>query len=274
MAVEKSHLIELNKDLAGLFESLSFDEFYRTIESQLLDYADRLSTAGSKPNLRELIAEIERFVDPESAKYLVRVLSGYNDVIDSLNQRYEFLGQDVNRDFSELRRIDEVTRKRFGKFSSDTNERIARVLRQDLKKGKSYKEITRNLRPLDKKVSGYAETIAITSTKGYSRAGKSEKARLGEVFYYEYVGIIRASTRGFCRSLVGTTHHIDQINQMRNGQLNPVLTYCGGYRCFHDWEPDPFAEKGSSGSWQTVEIGKRKIKVYTEDDIQQYYEEQ
>ena len=106
----------------------------------------------------------------------------------------------------------------------------------------SLKDFSDKIKQVDDVVAGYSETIAKTQMKGYGRALKYEKANIGEVFYYEYVNPLHDNSRQFCIDHVGNTYHIDVINKMQNGakQLKPVIDYCGGWNCNHDWEPDPF----------------------------------
>ena len=61
--------------------------------------------------------------------------------------------------------------------------------------------------------------------------------------------------------MVGTTHHIDQIQKMRNGNRKPVETYCGGWNCLHDWGPDPFADEADPGSFQTRQDQGEEIRL-------------
>jgi hypothetical protein len=53
------------------------------------------------------------------------------------------------------------------------------------------------------------------------------------------VGLRRDSIRPFCSEHLNQTYHIDEINEMNNGNRNPVLENCGGWNCIHEWEPVP-----------------------------------
>jgi hypothetical protein len=84
------------------------------------------------------------------------------------------------------------------------------------------------------------EIIAITLIKAFGQSLKFEKALLGEVFYFEYVGIKRKDTRDFCLEHMGKTFHLEEIMKMNNGELVPCIIFGGGWGCHHYWEPVPF----------------------------------
>ena len=264
MAINKKRLQEFRREISGLQSQLSFEEFYRVIRAKILDSLSR----DDARSFKDLTAAqqrqfIERLFRPGHEDYTKKIFRTFGDTLDVVNELYKDLGVDINRDFSKIRAIEKVNLANLGDYKDSTVKDIQTVIRKGLIEGENFKEITRRLQTLDEKVVGYAETIAKTQVKGYARIAKSEKARIAEVFLYEYTGIVRAVTRPFCNALIGTTHHIDRIHKMRNGNKEPVITYCGGWRCVHDWEPDPFAKKESDGEWQETTISGRTIKVYS-----------
>jgi len=248
MPINKTRLAEFRRELAALQNALSFDEHYRVIKAKFLDALAR----GQFQDMSQRQAErfIDTFFKPEHAKFVKKIFSTFNDVLDLLNTLYQDLGVEVKRDFTKIRAIEAINRTRLGDYEEKSVQAIARAIRQGIAHGDNFRKITRRLIGIDEKVTMYADTIARTQVKGYARTAKAEKARLGEVFFYEYVGIIRRTTRPFCLALIGTAHHIDRIQKMRNGNLNPVLQYCGGWNCHHDWEPDPFATKQTEAEEQ------------------------
>lgn len=274
MAIDKDRYNAFNAEIAELQDSLEFETFYEVFKAKLFDWVSSLGSSGPDYSQRLLAREVSQLFSPELAKYANDILGSYNTVLERLNDRYEDLGNNVERDFSRVRAIEKLTEARLGQYKKSTVASIAKVLRADLLAGENSKTIAKNLRAkVDGKANFYADTIARTGVKGYSRAAKYEKALIGEVFFLEYVGIIRKGTREFCRIMRGTTHHIDDIKRMKNGNLEPVETFCGGWRCHHDWEPDPFAKQGTGGNWQERKIGKKTLRVYSEDDIEKFFDE-
>jgi hypothetical protein len=76
--------------------------------------------------------------------------------------------------------------------------------------------------------------LAISASNQLYRNGIAETAMLT---HYLYEGYTIAHTRPFCRIHVGKVYTADQILQMRNGMLEPVKIFKGGYRCKHSWVP-------------------------------------
>lgn len=69
------------------------------------------------------------------------------------------------------------------------------------------------------------------------REAVAERAGLS---FYHYYGTVMDSTRPFCRIHIGYVYERARILQMRNGMLEPVLTFKGGFNCRHAWLPvDP-----------------------------------
>jgi len=268
MAIDRKRLQTFRREIADLQNQLSFEEFYRVIRAKILDALARDDGRLFKElSISQQRRFIERLFKPGYEEFVKKIFSTYNATLDVVNDLYKDLGVDISRDFSKIRAIEEVNRQTLGVYTRSTVKDIQKVLRIGLTKGENFKQITRRLQTLDEKVVTFAETIARTQVKGYARLAKSEKARIAEVFFYEYTGIIRAVTRPFCRAMIGSTQDIDTISKMRNGNKEPVITYCGGWRCVHDWEPDPFAKVASAGEWQEVEFGGRTMKVFSEKSL-------
>ena len=243
MATDKQRYNQFQKDIRALQEELSFKAYYDTIQAKLLDILAKyeLKDIDTLWRLRKIV---EPAFHPEFRKYVDQIFITYNVVLETVNEYYDDLGVDISRDFDEIRALERVNRTKLGQYEDDEIKRIAKDLRKGIRKGWDHKRIAKQLRTgTGDRVRFYAQTIARTQVKGYSRMAKMEKARIGEVFWFEYVGIIREHTRDFCRNLLAPsdpTYHIDSIMQMNNNNLMPVRIYGGGWNCHHDWEPDPF----------------------------------
>lgn len=271
MAIDRKRLTEFRQRLDALFATVSFEERWRTVAAKILDMLSR--DAFRKLSAIERRQAIQRLFRPENARFVDAVFDAFENVLKTINELYSDLGVDVNRDFSKIRAIERISLTQLGDYEDGMVKAILRELREAITRNENVKQVTRRLGRLGGRASFYAETLARTQLKGYGRTAKAEKARLGEVFFYEYVGILRPTTRPFCESLIGTTHHIDQINEMRNGNLEPVLLYCGGWNCYHDWEPDPFATQSTLARLQEIGDGKRKLVVRTEANLPKLVED-
>ena len=56
-------------------------------------------------------------------------------------------------------------------------------------------------------------------------------------FVYLFEGPLDKTTRPFCRQHLGKAYTKAALDRLRNGQLEPVSTFCGGYNCRHDLTP-------------------------------------
>lgn len=144
-------------------------------------------------------------------------------------------------------------------------------MREGIAKGYRATELSKYLQPIDDKVQYYAHTIAKTQAAGYTQECKNEKARIADVFLFEFTGPnLRHNSHVFCKCMFNITCHIDDISKMRNGANLDVMTYKGGWNCVHLWEPDPSATEKDEGSWQEGKIGKRLIRVYSPRELSKY----
>ena len=96
-----------------------------------------------------------------------------------------------------------------------------------------------------------AQTQARTSINAYNQTYKDELANQTGLDRFLYAGNLQSNSRRFCIAHVDGVYTRDQIRQMKNGQIEPVITFCGGYNCRHSWVPvDP--------SWDD-ELKKREV---------------
>lgn len=269
MAIDKKRLKEYIRQLEAMLAGLSWEESAEIIQAKLIDYIFGLGER--RPSLTELRREVKRMFSPEVQKLVEATFREFSAALDMTNSMYSEIGGAVSRDAARIRTLEKVARTRFGAYEAESARQIAEFIKRDLAKGLNERRLRRHIAEIGGKAQFYAETIARTSLKGYSRAAKLEKARIGDVKYYEYVGIRRAATRPFCLALIGTTHNLTQIRGMSNGQGLPVEIYCGGWNCHHDWEPDPFATESTAGRWQEEQTGKknpRTIRVFSPRELE------
>jgi len=263
MAINKKRAREFAGNIQDLMNELQFGEFYETFRAKMFDVIAKREL--DVESLRSAIRKIKRIFDPEFAKYIDLVFSDYNEAVNLINQHYDDIGGDISRNFDKIQAIEKVNLSRLGDYSKAATREISKKVRKGILEGKTSGEIAKALADTDDKVKFFADTIARTQVKGYSNALKLEKSRLGEVFFMTYFGFVRSNSRVFCRALLeetDPTFHVNDISQMRNGQIEPVRVYRGGYNCNHDWEPDPFFKKEDYNvSFYTVQVGKRSLKL-------------
>jgi len=76
-----------------------------------------------------------------------------------------------------------------------------------------------------------------TQYAGFDNSANKTVADLAGLRKAVYGGTIGPNTRIFCRRLLENPalYTEDEIRKMDNGQGLPVIRYCGGYRCMHEW---------------------------------------
>jgi len=243
MPVDKKIVKEYRAGIKRIYKQLSPDEFLQAVKDKLIDYVSK----HPKVNSIELKKSIEQIFKPEMARWMKDVNGSYNTVIDLVNDLYTDLAGDLNRDLVKLERIEKVNNLKLGKYAEETIVHIKNSLITSYSDKLTFQETVKLIGKEDERARFYAETIATTGMRSYARAGKNEKANIAEVFYYEYVGAVRIMSRPFCINMIGKTMHLREINKLSateigSAYISPCIHYCGGWRCLHDWEPDPFYE--------------------------------
>lgn len=238
-------VIEYQKRMLELFNKVNSKEFYSIVESQIAFYYSKNPAA----NIEEIRNAVHQILPPQFQHYADELYGKYNKIIETVNELYTGMGVDVQRDFSKIKNIEKATRDYLGKFEPVVEKKLVKTIRQGLFDKLSVKEFSKEISKAGDAVSAYSDTIARTKIMQYGRVSKIEKARIGGVLYYDYVGLIRDTTRDFCLNMLtlaqgGKRWTLDELNALDNGpkQLKPVSEYCGGWNCHHDAEPDPFYE--------------------------------
>jgi len=257
MPVDDARYQSFRRRMKRLTRDLSAEEQLEVVRAKVMDYLSRTGVTKTAAEdirgfARTLMArEMEPFVD----KAFERQFSA----IDSVNKLYADLGDDITRNFTAIYAIEQANAQQFGDYEDDAAIKIQNAVRKAVTTGQSLDDLEKVIAGISEKTAFYAEAIAKTQVRVVSRVAKVEKARIAEVFYYQYVGNVRGVTRAFCRTMAGSTHHVDTIRQLRNGNKEPVLTNCGGWQCVHDWEPDPFATAADEAELVTIPEGTRTV---------------
>lgn len=240
MAIDRPRYDRWRDDLAAIVDRLPATELAATIKAKVIDLVRR-EAARDDLSLREIRQLVDQLLGDDLAGYGRAIVDTYERIVELTNEHYDDLGLDVARDFDRIRAVEAANSIDIGKYSSATKDRVAREVRAALATGETVEELIERIRPIDQKTEFYARTLGQTLIKRHGRALKNEKARRAEVDTFEYVGVVRPTTREFCRRHAGRTYALDTILGLSNGNLEPVIENCGGWNCVHDWEPDPFA---------------------------------
>lgn len=80
-------------------------------------------------------------------------------------------------------------------------------------------------------MAAFNRVVTVTKAKDIAGANPS----------FIYLGQDDNVTRDFCRDVLRRRsppiYTLSEINNMSNGQLDPVIAYGGGYNCRHEWRP-------------------------------------
>jgi len=239
--MDLKRLQQYQNELKDLSDSIEFGAYWDIIEAKLVKFL--ALNPGLDLDDLELKREIEKAFAPDYNKWSKELLLKSNDIITVVNDLYQDLGFDIDRDFAKIKALETINRMNLGEYGDRTTKRIKKAVREGLAEKLNQDELRGKIGKVGGRVKTYADVIAHTQIKSYGRACKYEKSLLAEVTWFEYVGRLRKTTRPFCENaLKQKMYRLEDIKNMDNGkgQPKPVIVYCGGWRCFHDWEPDPF----------------------------------
>lgn len=273
--IDQKRVEQFRKEMAALYESLHFQEFYEISKAKIIDALARGNLDGS---MSEIKRHVKKLFHPQFADYLDNVFERYADVLAVVNSNYAGLGIDITRDMQKVQALEAVNNSRFGKYEDATVREIAHIVRKGMIKRQSWKEIAKQIGGIDNKANFYADTLGRTLVKGYGREGKTIKANIAGVTWFEYVGIMRPNTRPFCAACRGAHFSSHEIRLSKNGQMSPVSRFCGGYNCHHDLEPDPdYSDKDGRGrGFHAIDKreNRREIRFWGTDSMERIYDGQ
>jgi len=267
---------KFQKEMAALYESLSFQDFYSVAKNKIIDALARGAIQGD--SLSQVKRQVRKLFHSEFASYLDGVYERYTDTLHLVNDLYSDLGIDLTRDMQRILAIEAVNDSRFGRYEEATIREISRRVRKGIVAGDDWKTISKNIGKIDARANFYANTLGRTLVKGYARESKVIKADIAEVVWYQYVGIVRPQTRPFCYACVNAHFSRAELRLSKNGMIQPVLRFAGGYNCHHDLEPDPdyTDEQGEARGFGPIEIHKRRriIKFFGTPEMRRRYDSQ
>lgn len=83
----------------------------------------------------------------------------------------------------------------------------------------------------------HVDSLVNTQLAGFDNTSAKTVADLAGLKHAKYLGHIGPNTRQFCQDLLNANliYTETEIRAMDNHQGLPVIRYCGGYRCTHEW---------------------------------------
>lgn len=206
-------------------------------------------------DLQSLLKEFERYIEKvfqESGNTLQLTSADFKDIVNrflkELTNKSEFRLK-VSRD--ELIGLHEQIKKAldfnypidyqlFPKVTQPTEPLLREVtaILTNYRQGKLTEQNTQRLIKKRFRVPIYhADSFINTQLAAFDNTTALEIANLAGLKRAQYFGPIGKNTREFCLKLLGKggTYAEKEIRAMDNGQGLPVIRYCGGYRCMHEW---------------------------------------
>ncbi len=242
---------EFKKHLEEIQREIGFQDYLDVIQDKIIDYAAKNPGA----DVDEIKAELKKIFPPEYKKYIDLAFLKYNDVLEIANKLYDDMGPALTRQQTELRALERVDKLRYGQYGERTIKRMTTIVHDVLLNEPDRKTLELELikQIKNEKVAFYADTISWTQVKGFGSAVKSIKANIAEIFYFDYFGPLRETTRPKCRwalakKTFSTAEVAEQDNDKWQGQIKPFRVYRGGWNCAHDLEPNPFYKKSKQSA--------------------------
>lgn len=232
---------KFKREMSKLMNEIDGDIFH-TMDAKLADFIAK--NPGAPRYEMELF--VQELFPKKMVQFSKQIFDTYDQTLDIVNSLYDNLGTDISRELFSVRALEKVNTQYLGALTDKETGYIAKKMEEFATQDMTVKELTKSIAEVSDTVKFHAETLAKTQVKGYGRNLKWEKALIAEVDYFRYVdSTLRPNSHEFCikqvaRAEQGISVSLKEIKGMSNGTYLPVFQYCGGFRCLHDWEPDPF----------------------------------
>lgn len=197
----------------------------------------------SKVKLQEVInTALQNSRDFIDEDLIIQIESGVNTTISDTITFYEELGvqpvdliEGIERR-EEIQKLTEEFNNNMGSMRDELREGTLQKIEEVIgKEGINRQLLADEIFEFADGKAHWARTnsrMVVSSSNRISRDELRISADLYNGFYY---GEQRDSTRAFCRSCIGNTFTLKQINNMSNGQGLDVKIYAGGWNCIHSW---------------------------------------
>ena len=135
--------------------------------------------------------------------------------------------------------IQELFNSSINFFDSHEMEIVKEIITNGLLTNSSHMVINERLCQINSRIKDKSMLLSKTYVKAFQRIQHFQKSLLGGVVWFEYVGNLYFTNCKICSNLLDKHFHINEILEMRNGIIEPVLFFGGGFECPHMWEADP-----------------------------------
>lgn len=212
------------------------NKMLKRLASLLVNQADDLRDA-SEDERRQLLRQT--FVNAGYNKSWNVVQKGFDTILSFQNDLWRnntTQGGPLSRNASRLVSLEKVRFESFGDLGKKSITKLSQTFKSAAGDDWSRQELIDELKSFSGKVGRYATAIGDTSLRGWDRTVSGTKAEIAGVEKAIYDGPpTRENSHEFCIEHYQQEYTMDEIESMSNGELDPVLTYGGGYNCVHRW---------------------------------------
>ncbi len=201
-----------------------------------------IETAESEDDLRKLDKFIRDNADNVAAEMIKEVVREFDQVAQVEDDFFRALPVDheasavsSQEKAAVFRGFMQGMQSSFLEISYAQRDIIRRAIRKQISAGLDQQELQRSFVDAGSKLQQYSYTLAHTTLSGVSQNYSNLSADKAGLDYAWYCGTLTPSTRPFCKERLDKVYRLDDIDAMSNGQIEPVITYCGGYNCRHRW---------------------------------------
>lgn len=159
--MNQSRYKEFRDYISKLQRELKPEEFFKVLDSKLLDFAFRNPGIGTI----ELRAYIREIFTPKFHDYAAEIIKKYDNIILTVNDLYSDLGVDISRDFKAIQSIEQVNSTYLGKFTKREIDLITERTRKGLLDGLTKNELAKEIGKVSDAVKVHAEVLGQTQIK-------------------------------------------------------------------------------------------------------------
>lgn len=193
-----------------------------------LDKLDRFIRSNSDDYMRQMAVPILRsFADVEAIEQdYFRTLPGISNPTELVS------GTEKAMVYKDILGSIETG---FRDLSYEHRDTLRREIRRQMASGIDAQALEDVFESADGTLQSHASVIATTSLAGVSQAYNNLGSDNAGLDHGWYAGTSIPGTRAFCLAHLDKIYSRKQILALRNGMLEPVIIYCGGWRCRHRW---------------------------------------
>lgn len=239
MPTVEQNIDRLDRKAAQL--SIKVERIATRIERRIRRQLDQAVGRREVRSVLRLGADLERELRAVGLNELTGSISRlYGEIMGEVRDVFKSKSIAFNLAEGDLAYIEAQTAADFDLVASRLNSYVARIRSQVLQTTFAGGDPTQLDQIFDSnrdKLTTSLETDVINTSQAFRNAVTFKKAEDEGIESFLYDGPKDERNRPFCKSHVGKTYTLAEIEEMQNDQGGPALTDLGGYNCRHEWRP-------------------------------------